>query len=178
MVKPLIQTWDTKKCTGCMSDFPVHKDWQTQPLQCGPCRLITRKFVDAVEYLLRESCVISHPETKKVLLKLVQDASALYRKKKLDGEDPRRAWRSVERKPNKLETRLKGGEVKAKSKPKSRIGKAIAAQPVPKPNAAKPQQAGPDSAGGGIPSALSTATSQADCDRLKPQGAQAPISSS
>ena len=98
MVKPLIQTWDTKKCTGCMSDFPVHKDWQTQPLQCGPCRLITRKFVDAVEYLLRESGVISHPETKKVLLKLVQDASALYRKKKLDGEDPRRAWRTVERK--------------------------------------------------------------------------------
>jgi hypothetical protein len=33
---------------------------------------------------------------------------------------------------NKLETRLNGGEVKAKSKPKSRIGKAIAAPPVPK----------------------------------------------
>ena len=40
MVKPLIQTWDTKKCTGCMSDFPVHKDWQTQPLQCGPSKTI------------------------------------------------------------------------------------------------------------------------------------------
>ncbi len=35
---------------------------------------------------------------------------------------------------NKLDTRLKGGEVKAKSKPKSRMGKSIAS--VPKPNAA------------------------------------------
>jgi len=34
---------------------------------------------------------------------------------------------------NELETRLKGGEVQAKSKPKSRMGKAIAS--VPKPNA-------------------------------------------
>ena len=79
---------------------------------------------------------------------------------------------------NKLETRLKGGKVKSKKQTKSRIGKAIAAPPVPKPNAAKPQQAGPDSAGGGMPSAASTATSQADYDRLKPQGAQGPISGS
>ena len=79
---------------------------------------------------------------------------------------------------NKLETRLKGGDGKAKKQPKSRMGKAIAAPPVPKPNAPKPQQAAPDAAGGGMPSALSTATSQADYDRLKPQGAQGPISSS
>ncbi|WP_354689645.1 hypothetical protein [Lentibacter algarum] len=79
---------------------------------------------------------------------------------------------------NKLETRLKGGAVKAKSKPKSRIGKAIAPPQIPKPNGPKPQQAAPDAAGGGMPSALSTATSQADYDRLKPQGAQGPISGS
>ena len=36
---------------------------------------------------------------------------------------------------NKLDTRLKGGEVKAKTKPKSRVGKAIAS--VPKPNIPK-----------------------------------------
>ena len=77
---------------------------------------------------------------------------------------------------NKLETRLKGGDVKAKKQPKSRIGKAIAPPPVPKPNLPSPQQAGPGAAGGGMPSALSTATSQADYDRLKPQGAQGPIS--
>ena len=79
---------------------------------------------------------------------------------------------------NKLDTRLKGGDVKAKKQPKSRIGKAIAAPPAPKPNAASQQQATPDPAGGGMPSALSTATSQADYDRLKPQGAQGPISGS
>ena len=77
---------------------------------------------------------------------------------------------------NKLETRLKGGKVKAKKQPKSRIGKAIAAPPAPKSNVPSQQQAGPDAAGGGMPSALSTATSQADYDRLKPQGAQGPIS--
>ena len=79
---------------------------------------------------------------------------------------------------NKIETRLKGGAVKAKKQPKSRMGKAIAAPPVPKPNAANPQQAAPDAASGGMPSALSTASSQADYDRLKPQGAQGPIPSS
>ena len=77
---------------------------------------------------------------------------------------------------NKLETRLKGGKVKPKKQPKSLIGKAIAAPQIPKPNAPKPQQAAPDAASGGMPSALSTSTSQADYDRLKPQGAQGPIS--
>ena len=77
---------------------------------------------------------------------------------------------------NKLETRLKGGKVKSKKQTKSRIGKAIAAPPSPRQNAPKPQQAASDAAGGGMPSALSTATSQADYDRLKPQGAQGPIS--
>ena len=77
---------------------------------------------------------------------------------------------------NKLETRLKGGDVKAKKQPKSRIGKAIAAPPAPKPNVPSQQQAGPDAAGGGVPSAVSTATSQADYDKLKPQGTQGPIS--
>ena len=38
---------------------------------------------------------------------------------------------------NKLDTRLKGGEVKAKNKPKSRVGKAIAS--VPKPNSQQHQ---------------------------------------
>ena len=33
---------------------------------------------------------------------------------------------------NKLDTRLKGGEVQAKSKPKSRIGKSIASVPKPR----------------------------------------------
>ena len=79
---------------------------------------------------------------------------------------------------NKLDTRLKGGDIKAKKQPKSRMGKAIAPPQIPKPNAPKPQQATPDAARSGMPSAAYTATSQADYDRLKPQGAQGPISSS
>ena len=77
---------------------------------------------------------------------------------------------------NKLETRLKGGVVKPKKQPKSRIGKAIAPPPVPKPNVSQPQAA-PDTASG-MPAAVSSSTSQADYDSLKPQGSQGPISTS
>ena len=77
---------------------------------------------------------------------------------------------------NKLDTRLKSKDVAAK-KPKSRIGKAIAAPPVPKPNVPQ-QQSTAKSIASGMPSAVSSSTSQADYDRLKPQGAQGPISTS
>ena len=78
---------------------------------------------------------------------------------------------------NKLETRLKGGDVKAKSKLKSRIGKAISPPPVPKPNVQQPQTTA-NSKASGMPSSVSTSTSQADYDRLKPQGAHGPIPTS
>ena len=80
---------------------------------------------------------------------------------------------------NKLDTRLKGGEVKAKTKPKSRVGKAIAS--VPKPNIPKSPKS-PSSPSdlsstntSGMPTATSIATSQADFDRLKPQRSQPPV---
>ena len=79
---------------------------------------------------------------------------------------------------NELETRLKGGEVQAKSKPKSRMGKAIAS--VPKPNAPPTSTSSsptePSSTNtSGMPTAMSTSTSQADFERLKPQGSQSPV---
>ena len=77
---------------------------------------------------------------------------------------------------NKLDARLKSKDVAAK-KPKSRIGKAIAAPPVPKPNTPN-QQAAPNATGGGMPSAVSSSTSQADFERLKPQGSQPPVGAS
>ena len=69
---------------------------------------------------------------------------------------------------NKLDTRLKGGEIKPKKKPKSRMGKAIAA--VSKPSAPKPPTPASQQSSSGMPPATSTATSQADYDKLKPQG--------
>jgi hypothetical protein len=74
---------------------------------------------------------------------------------------------------NKLDTRLKGGDVKAKKQPKSRMGKAIAA--VPKPSASKPPAQAPEQSASGMPQATSTATSQADYDKLKPQGTQGTV---
>ena len=80
---------------------------------------------------------------------------------------------------NKLDTKLKSGKVSAKSKPKSRVGKAIAS--VPKPNIPKSPKS-PSSPSdlsstntSGMPTATSIATSQADFDRLKPQRSQPPV---
>ena len=83
---------------------------------------------------------------------------------------------------NKLDTRLKGGDVKAKSKPKSRLGKAIASVPKPNiPKSPKSPSSPPDPSStntSGMPTATSIATSQADFDRLKPQSSQPPFGAS
>ena len=78
---------------------------------------------------------------------------------------------------NKLNARLKSTDVAVK-KPKSRIGKAIAPPPMPRPRAPKPPQTTANSTASGMPSAVSASTSQADYDRLKPQGTQGPIPTS
>ena len=86
---------------------------------------------------------------------------------------------------NKLDTRLKGGEVKAKTKPKSRVGKAIASVPKPNipksPKSPKAPSSPPDPSStntSGMPMATSIATSQADFERLKPQRSQPPVGAS
>jgi hypothetical protein len=66
---------------------------------------------------------------------------------------------------NKLDARLKSKDVAAK-KPKSRMGKAIATAPMLKPRAPKPPQTTADSTASGMPSAVSSSTSQADARRL------------
>ena len=86
---------------------------------------------------------------------------------------------------NKLDTRLKGGEVKAKTKPKSRVGKATASVPKPNipkspksPKSPKAPSSPPDPSStntSGMPTATSIATSQADFERLKPQNSQPPV---
>jgi hypothetical protein len=80
---------------------------------------------------------------------------------------------------NKLDTKLKSGKVSAKSKPKSRVGKAIAS--VPKPNMPKSPSSPPDPSStntSGMPTATSIATSQADFERLKPQRSTPPVGAS
>ena len=78
---------------------------------------------------------------------------------------------------NALDTRLKTKDAKPKSKakPSKTVG-----QPKP-PAPSIPKSANTPKAQDtttGMPSAISTAISQADYDRLKPQGAQAPLGSS
>ena len=81
---------------------------------------------------------------------------------------------------NKLDTRLKSGKVKAKKRPKSRMGGAIASMPIPKPRAAKSPTTPPAPTSSrnisGMPQATSISTSQADFDRLKPQKPMGAIS--
>ena len=80
---------------------------------------------------------------------------------------------------NKLDTKLKSGKVSAKSKPKSRVGKAIASVPkanIPKAPSSPPEPSSTNTSG--MPTATSIATSQADFDRLKPQSSQPPVGAS
>jgi len=80
---------------------------------------------------------------------------------------------------NKLDTKLKSGKVSAKSKPKSRVGKAIASVPkanIPKAPSSPPEPSSTNTSG--MPTATSIATSQADFDRLKPQRSQPPVGAS
>ena len=76
---------------------------------------------------------------------------------------------------NKLDTRLKGGEVKAKKQPKSRMGKAISTVPNPTPTTPSSPTEPSSTNTSGMPTATSTSTSQADFERLKPQGSQPPV---
>ena len=78
---------------------------------------------------------------------------------------------------NKLDARIKGGNVK--TKPKSRMGKAIATAPKPAASTVPSSPTEPASAHtSGMPMATSIATSQADFERLKPQGSQPPVGAS
>jgi hypothetical protein len=78
---------------------------------------------------------------------------------------------------NALDTRLKSKD--AKPKKRSKLAKTVGQPKPPMPSIPKPQN-GPKSqdAKTGMPPAISTAISQADYDRLKPQAAQAPLGSS
>ena len=78
---------------------------------------------------------------------------------------------------NALDTRLKTKDAKPKGKSKST---KILGQPKP-PAPSSPKSANtpkPTDTTTGMPSAISTAISQADYDKLKPQGSQAPLGSS
>ena len=76
---------------------------------------------------------------------------------------------------NKLDARLKSKDVAAK-KPKSRIGKAISTVPTPTAPSSPTEPSSAHSSG--MPTATSIATSQADFERLKPQGTQPPVGAS
>jgi hypothetical protein len=89
--------WNTRNCTDCTNDFPVHKNWINPPNQCGPCRLILQKFVDTIEYMLKEDILATPIEAKLALTKLVKNAGILYRQRVNEGEERSVVWRSIER---------------------------------------------------------------------------------
>ena len=75
---------------------------------------------------------------------------------------------------NALDTRLKQND--AKPKANKRSAKATQVPKPPMPTIPKPSQGQkPQDSSTGMPNAISTAISQADYDRLKPQAAQAPL---
>ena len=80
---------------------------------------------------------------------------------------------------NKLDTRLKGGEVKAKKQAKVTYGQGHRNSAQAAASTAPSSPTEPSSANtSGMPTATSTSTSQADFERLKPQGSQPPVGAS
>jgi hypothetical protein len=78
---------------------------------------------------------------------------------------------------NALDTRLRSKD--AKPKKKSKPAKTVGQPKPPMPSSPKPSKPPkPQDTKTGMPPAISTAISQADYDRLKPQAAQAPLGSS
>ena len=75
---------------------------------------------------------------------------------------------------NALDTRLKQNDAKPKTKKRSANATPVSKPPmpaIPKPS----QGPKPQDSSTGMPNAISTAISQADYDRLKPQAAQTPL---
>ena len=78
---------------------------------------------------------------------------------------------------NALDTRLRSKDAnpKSKSKPRKTVGQPKPPAPFIPKSAKPPKSQGTTT---GMPPAISTAISQADYDRLKPQAAQAPLRTS
>ena len=134
-----------------------HPKWVPLQPQKSALRFFLGKYLSSLGGLLLTPLLLTgaHMTDREELRRLIDVIEKASASVQLDQaiEDIKTFANTTSFLANKLETRLKGGDVKAKKQPKSRIGKAIAAPPVPKAQCAKPTTGCARLCSGGMPSA-------------------------
>ena len=97
VVKKMPTDWIKTNCCECESQIFIHKDWKNPDLHCGSCKLISGKFVDAIEITLMGNHFISSENVKSLLRSLIEDANIEYNKNLKKSVDKSTAWRAAER---------------------------------------------------------------------------------
>lgn len=89
--------WIKTHCRHCGSQTVIHKDWSNPDPDCGVCKLVYRKFVNAIELLLVSNYLSTPEDTKRKLRYLVKLANKNYNINLGRSIERSTAWRIAER---------------------------------------------------------------------------------
>jgi len=88
--------WIKSSCHQCGSQIVIHKEWTNPDTVCGTCKLISGKFVDAIEVLLIGNYFVTPDHIKNQLRDLVKSANCIYNKNLRKNVERSAAWRIAE----------------------------------------------------------------------------------
>lgn len=89
--------WIKRKCRSCSSQFVIHRDWKNPDVDCGPCKLIFARFVDAIEVLLLGNYFATPDDVKFRLKSMLKEADRLYGEELKKSTEKPLAWKVAER---------------------------------------------------------------------------------
>lgn len=89
--------WIETRCSQCETRTVIHKDWINPNPDCGVCKLISGKFVDAIEILLISRTLEASEGIKNNFRDLIKTANKRYNEKLREGVERDLAWRAAER---------------------------------------------------------------------------------
>lgn len=89
--------WIKTRCRLCGSRTVIHKDWKSPDPDCGVCKLISGKVVDAIEMLLINKYVGTPEDAKNKLRDLIKLSNGTYNENLRNGIEKSIAWRIAER---------------------------------------------------------------------------------
>lgn len=89
--------WIKTHCRHCGSQTLIHRDWINPDPDCGVCKLVHRKFVNAIELLLVSNYLCTPDDTKRKLRYLIKLANKNYNINLGRSIERSTAWRIAER---------------------------------------------------------------------------------
>ena len=89
--------WIKTRCRHCGSRTVIHKDWNNPDPDCGVCKLVSGKVVDAIEMLLINKYFGTPEDAKDKLRDLIKLANGNYNENLRNGIERSTAWRIAER---------------------------------------------------------------------------------